>query len=43
MLTFGEGQLYEKKSKKNTRDAGEEHVRYINLISTLGPEITQEK
>ncbi|KAF7312366.1 hypothetical protein MIND_00249900 [Mycena indigotica] len=37
------GQLYEKKSKKNPRDSAEEHARYINLISTLGPEISQEK
>ncbi|KAG6849780.1 hypothetical protein H0H93_005165, partial [Arthromyces matolae] len=37
------GQIYEKKSKKNPRDATEEHSRYINLISTLGPEISQEK
>ncbi|PFH53012.1 hypothetical protein AMATHDRAFT_55922 [Amanita thiersii Skay4041] len=36
-------QAYEKKSKKNTRDAAEEHARYINLISTLGPEISQDK
>ncbi|KAF6759959.1 hypothetical protein DFP72DRAFT_1166785 [Ephemerocybe angulata] len=37
------GQSYEKKSKKNPSDAAEEHARYINLISTLGPEISQEK
>src|SRR5882724_777949 len=37
------GQTYEKKSKKNTRDANDEHGRYINLISSLGPEISQEK
>ncbi|KAF8071920.1 hypothetical protein FPV67DRAFT_906263 [Lyophyllum atratum] len=37
------GQVYEKKSKKNTRDATEEHARYINLITALGPEISQEK
>ncbi|KAJ7066997.1 hypothetical protein C8F01DRAFT_1018571 [Mycena amicta] len=37
------GQLYEKKSKKNPRDSADEHARYINLISTLGPEISQEK
>ncbi|KAH9481393.1 hypothetical protein JR316_0005919 [Psilocybe cubensis] len=37
------GQTYEKKSKKKTTDAGEEHARYINLISTLGPEVSQEK
>ncbi|EIW83971.1 hypothetical protein CONPUDRAFT_163222 [Coniophora puteana RWD-64-598 SS2] len=37
------GQSYEKKSKKNARDAAEEHARYINLISTLGPEMSQEK
>lgn len=36
-------QMYEKKSKKNPRDATEEHYRYINLISALGPEISQEK
>ncbi|KAJ6494870.1 hypothetical protein C8R47DRAFT_1012168 [Mycena vitilis] len=37
------GQIYEKKSKKNPRDSADEHARYINLISTLGPEISQEK
>ena len=37
------GQNFEKKSKKNASDAAEEHARYINLISTLGPEISQEK
>ncbi|RDB25837.1 hypothetical protein Hypma_006620 [Hypsizygus marmoreus] len=37
------GQVYEKKSKKSPRDATEEHARYINLISALGPEISQEK
>ncbi|KAJ6619808.1 hypothetical protein B0H10DRAFT_2025136 [Mycena sp. CBHHK59/15] len=37
------GQIYEKKSKKNPRDAADEHARYINLISSLGPEISQEK
>ncbi|KAF9532511.1 hypothetical protein CPB83DRAFT_625353 [Crepidotus variabilis] len=37
------GQAYEKKSKKKTTDASEEHSRYIHLISTLGPEISQEK
>ncbi|KAM6490489.1 hypothetical protein JOM56_013832 [Amanita muscaria] len=34
---------YEKKSRKNTRDAAEEHARYINLISILGPEISKDK
>ncbi|KAJ7903479.1 hypothetical protein B0H14DRAFT_2665018 [Mycena olivaceomarginata] len=37
------GQVYEKKSKKNPRDSADEHARYINLISSLGPEISQEK
>ncbi|KAE9400170.1 hypothetical protein BT96DRAFT_919580 [Gymnopus androsaceus JB14] len=37
------GQIYEKKSKKSARDASEEHARYINLISAMGPEISQEK
>ncbi|GLB40409.1 hypothetical protein LshimejAT787_0802800 [Lyophyllum shimeji] len=37
------GQVYEKKAKKNARDTTEEHTRYINLISALGPEISQEK
>ena len=37
------GQAYEKKSKKKAIDASEEHARYINLISTLGPEVSQEK
>ncbi|KAJ7104096.1 hypothetical protein B0H15DRAFT_808473 [Mycena belliarum] len=37
------GLIYEKKSKKNPRDSADEHARYINLISSLGPEISQEK
>ncbi|THV07380.1 hypothetical protein K435DRAFT_959959 [Dendrothele bispora CBS 962.96] len=37
------GQIYEKKSKKSARDASDEHARYINLISAMGPEISQEK
>ncbi|KAJ4494920.1 hypothetical protein C8J55DRAFT_497953 [Lentinula edodes] len=37
------GLMYEKKSKKSARDASEEHARYINLISAMGPEISQEK
>ncbi|KAJ7227240.1 hypothetical protein GGX14DRAFT_418779 [Mycena pura] len=37
------GQIYEKKSKKNSRDSADEHARYINLISSLGPEISQDK
>jgi hypothetical protein len=38
-----QGQAYEKKSKKGGRDAGEEHARYINLLSVVGPEMSQEK
>ncbi|KAI0326052.1 hypothetical protein GY45DRAFT_164841 [Cubamyces sp. BRFM 1775] len=37
------GQIYERKAKKSPRDAAEEHTRYINLLSTLGPEINREK
>ncbi|KAL7279416.1 hypothetical protein ACG7TL_007258 [Trametes sanguinea] len=37
------GQLYERKAKKNPREAAEEHTRYINLLSTLGPEVNREK
>ncbi|KAK7050936.1 hypothetical protein VNI00_005048 [Paramarasmius palmivorus] len=37
------GQLYERKSKKSPREANDEHARYINLISAMGPEISQEK
>ncbi|KAF8656276.1 hypothetical protein AX16_002712 [Volvariella volvacea WC 439] len=37
------GQAYEKKAKKNPREAQEEHARYVGLLTTLGPEITQEK
>ena len=38
-----EGMAYEKKAKKNAYDAVDEHTRYITLLSTIGPEITQEK
>ncbi|KAF7979111.1 hypothetical protein HWV62_43319 [Athelia sp. TMB] len=37
------GQTYERKTKRNARDVSDEHARYINLISTLGPEISAEK
>ena len=37
------GQIYERKVKKNPRDAAEEHTRYMNLLSTLGPEVNKEK
>ncbi|KAH9917232.1 uncharacterized protein B0H18DRAFT_1035105 [Fomitopsis serialis] len=37
------GQLYEKKAKKNPQDAADEHARYMNILTTLGPEINQEK
>lgn len=42
-LTTCTGASYEKKAKKNTYDAGDEHTRYINLLTSLGPELTQEK
>lgn len=38
-----QGQAYEKKSKKGAKEAGEEHARYINLLSVIGPEMSQEK
>lgn len=41
--TQASGQLYEKKVKRNAFDAPEEHNRYINLLSTIGPEISQTK
>ena len=37
------GQLYERKAKKNPRDAADEHTKYMNLLSTLGPEVNREK
>lgn len=37
------GQIYEKKSKKGTPEVAEEHTRYVNLINTLGPQMSQEK
>ncbi|OAX42493.1 hypothetical protein K503DRAFT_683164 [Rhizopogon vinicolor AM-OR11-026] len=37
------GQTYEKKVKKSARDVSEEHARYVNLLSVLGPEMSQEK
>ncbi|KAI1786752.1 hypothetical protein LXA43DRAFT_753753 [Ganoderma leucocontextum] len=36
-------QTYERKAKKNPRDAAEEHTRYMNLLSILGPEVNKEK
>jgi hypothetical protein len=41
--TLVSGQAYEKKAKKNAVDAAEEHNRYVNLLNTLGPEISQIK
>jgi hypothetical protein len=43
LILIWEGQMYEKKAKKKIADASEEHSRYINLISTIGPQISQEK
>jgi hypothetical protein len=37
------GQLYEKKAKRGAVDATEEHNRYIHLLNTLGPEMSQMK
>ena len=37
------GQIYERKAKKYPRDAADEHTRYMNLLSTLGPEVNREK
>ncbi|KAL1747104.1 hypothetical protein HDZ31DRAFT_61549 [Schizophyllum fasciatum] len=37
------GQVYEKTLKKNAQYAGEEHARYIQLITALGPEVSREK
>lgn len=37
------GQTYEKKAKRKDRDAAEEHSRYVNLLSVVGPELSQEK
>ncbi|KAI0648820.1 hypothetical protein C8Q79DRAFT_998792 [Trametes meyenii] len=37
------GQIYERKAKKSPRDATDEHTRYMNLLSTLGPEVNREK
>ncbi|KAL5525506.1 hypothetical protein ACEPAG_6842 [Sanghuangporus baumii] len=37
------GLAYEKKAKKKDRDAGEEHTRYVNLLSVVGPEMSQER
>ncbi|KAI0762053.1 hypothetical protein BC629DRAFT_1738152 [Irpex lacteus] len=37
------GQTYEKKVKKNPINAAEEHARYMNVLGTVGPEVSQEK
>ena len=37
------GLAYEKKAKRKDRDAGEEHTRYVNLLSVVGPEMSQER
>jgi hypothetical protein len=43
ILTTYVGLNYERKAKKNARDATEEHTRYIALLGSVGPELTQEK
>ena len=43
LILVWEGQMYEKKAKKKIVDASEEHARYINLISTIGPQMSQDK
>jgi hypothetical protein len=40
---YASGINYERKVKKNARDAAEEHTRYLSLLGTVGPELTQEK
>ena len=42
-LKLALGLLYEKKAKRNAIDASEEHNRYMNLLNTLGPGISQAK
>lgn len=37
------GQQYERKAKKKDLSAAEEHTRYVNLLSAVGPEMSQEK
>ncbi|TDL25824.1 hypothetical protein BD410DRAFT_826407 [Rickenella mellea] len=37
------GQAYEKKAKRKDRDAGDEHARYVHILSTIGPEMSQDK
>lgn len=37
------GQAYERKAKRKDREAGEEHARYTNLLSTLGSEMSSAK
>jgi hypothetical protein len=37
------GLSYEKKARKNPREAADEHSRYLTLVGTLGPEMTQDK
>lgn len=37
------GQQYERKAKKKDLSAAEEHTRYVNLLSVVGPEMSQEK
>ena len=39
-LTLASGQSYEKKAKRNAIDASEEHNRYINLLNTLGDDMS---
>ncbi|KDQ15943.1 hypothetical protein BOTBODRAFT_173603 [Botryobasidium botryosum FD-172 SS1] len=36
-------QTYEKKAKKNVRDAGDDHNRYMNLLSSLGADVAHAK
>ncbi|GJJ08311.1 hypothetical protein Clacol_002522 [Clathrus columnatus] len=37
------GQTYEKKAKRKDADLSEEHTRYLAVLNTVGPEMTQDK
>lgn len=37
------GQAYEKKVKKKATDAADEHAKYMNLLTVVGPEMAQDK
>lgn len=42
VVYVGTGQILEK-NKKSAREPGDDHIRAVNIVASLGPEISQEQ